>query len=74
MPAILAAPEDVARVSGVTFALGYAIAFLATLLAGASWGATHIPQVAFAPVLLAAAIVAISGVPVGNAILVHNSR
>jgi CP family cyanate transporter-like MFS transporter len=74
MPAILAAPQDVARVSGGTFALGYAIAFVATLLAGASWDATHIPEIAFAPVLLAAAIVAIFGIPLGNALLAPNSR
>ncbi|HTW83658.1 MAG TPA: MFS transporter [Candidatus Sulfotelmatobacter sp.] len=69
MPALLAAPEDVARVSGGTFALGYAIAFVTTLLAGASWDVTHVPAVAFAPILIAAVIVAIFGVILGKCVL-----
>jgi CP family cyanate transporter-like MFS transporter len=69
MPAILAAPGDVARVSGGTFALGYAIAFVATLVAGASWDATHVPAVAFAPIVVAAFIVAFFGSRLGSAVV-----
>jgi CP family cyanate transporter-like MFS transporter len=69
LPAILAPPNEVARVSGGTFALGYAIAFVLTLLAGASWDVTHVAAVAFAPILVAAVIVAIFGMRLGNALV-----
>jgi len=69
LPAILAPPSEVARVSGGTFALGYSIAFVLTLLAGAAWDATHVAAVAFAPILVAAAIVALFGTRLGTALV-----
>jgi CP family cyanate transporter-like MFS transporter len=58
LPPLLAEPNDVARLSAGTFAIGYTTTFFVTLLSGAIWDATHVPATAFVPVLAAAIIVA----------------
>src|SRR5205814_830074 len=58
LPALLAAPTEVSRLSAGTFAISYSTAFLVTLLTGAVWDATRIEASAFLPALAGSAIVA----------------
>jgi CP family cyanate transporter-like MFS transporter len=58
LPALLAPPHEVSRLSAGTFAISYSTAFLVTLLTGAVWDATHIEASAFLPALAGSAIVA----------------
>ena len=57
LPPILAAADDVQRLSAGTFAIGYLTAFLVPLLGGVAWDATAIPASAFLPIVLGAAMV-----------------
>lgn len=68
LPALLAPPEEVARLAAGTFTLGYAISFVTTLLSGAAWDATHFAPIAFLPILSAALIVAVLGPRLGAVI------
>ena len=61
LPALLAEPGEVARLSAGTFAISYSTAFVVTLLAGAVWDATHVEASAFLPALAGSAIVATLG-------------
>lgn len=61
LPALLAGPADVARLSAGAFAISYSTAFLVTLLTGAVWDATHVEATAFLPALAGSAIVAALG-------------
>jgi CP family cyanate transporter-like MFS transporter len=61
LPALLAKPAEVARLSAGTFAISYSTAFLVTLLSGAAWDATHVEASAFLPALLGATIVMLIG-------------
>jgi CP family cyanate transporter-like MFS transporter len=58
LPALLAEPGEVARLSAGTFGISYTTAFLVTLLAGALWDATRVEASAFLPALVGSAIVA----------------
>jgi CP family cyanate transporter-like MFS transporter len=58
LPALVAPPHEVARLSAGTFAISYSTAFLVTLVAGAIWDATHFEASAFLPALIGGAIVA----------------
>ena len=66
MPAMLADGPDVARMSAGIFTIGYVIAFVATLAAGAAWDRTHVLATAFLPLGLAVAIIAVVGPRVTN--------
>ncbi len=57
LPPLLAAPEDVHRLSAGVFTLGYTASFVVPLLGGLAWDVTHNPAVAFAPVGFGAATV-----------------
>jgi hypothetical protein len=57
LPPLLAAASDVHRLSAGMFAIGYLTAFLVPLSGGAAWDATAIPETAFLPVVLGAALV-----------------
>jgi CP family cyanate transporter-like MFS transporter len=61
LPALLAAPQDVARLSAGVFAISYSTAFLTTLVAGAAWDATGVEASAFLPALVGSVIVAFFG-------------
>jgi CP family cyanate transporter-like MFS transporter len=61
LPAFLAAPDQIPRISAGTFTLGYAIAFVTAVVSGAAWDASRSPVAAFLPLLAAAAIVATVG-------------
>jgi cyanate permease len=61
LPALLAEPAEVSRLSAGTFAISYSTAFLMTLLTGAVWDATHVEASAFLPALAGSAVVAVLG-------------
>jgi CP family cyanate transporter-like MFS transporter len=61
LPAVLARAGDVSRLSAGVFTISYSIAFVASLVAGAIWDATHQPAIAFLPVLLGGGIILLLG-------------
>jgi MFS transporter, CP family, cyanate transporter len=61
LPALLAEPAEVSRLSAGTFAISYSTAFLMTLLTGAVWDATHVEASAFLPALAGSVVVAVLG-------------
>jgi hypothetical protein len=65
LPALIAPPDEIARLAAGTFTLGYAISFVITLLSGAAWDLTHAPAAAFLPMLAGAVIVAVLGPRLG---------
>jgi CP family cyanate transporter-like MFS transporter len=66
VPALIAPQDEIARLAGGTFTLGYTISFITTLLSGAAWDATHAPAAAFLPMLIAAVIVMLLGPRLGR--------
>ncbi len=58
LPPLLAAPEDVHRLSAGIFSISYTCAFVGPLIGGAVWDATGAPVTAFVPVVVGAAIMA----------------
>jgi CP family cyanate transporter-like MFS transporter len=52
LPPLLAAPDDVHRLSAGMFTIGYIASFVLPLLGGAAWDATGIAASAFLPVAL----------------------
>jgi MFS transporter, CP family, cyanate transporter len=61
LPALLAEPAQVARLSAGTFAISYTTAFVVTFVAGAVWDATRVEASAFLPALAGSAIVLVLG-------------
>jgi MFS transporter, CP family, cyanate transporter len=57
LPAVVGRAGDVSRLSAGVFTISYCSAFVASLLAGAIWDATHQPAIAFLPVLVAGLII-----------------
>ena len=57
LPPLLAAPEEVHRLSAGMMAVGYTLAFLVPFLGGALWDATGVPATAFVPAALGALVV-----------------
>ncbi len=49
VPPLIAAPEDISRLSAAMLAIGYLSAFLTPILGGMLWDATRVAEVAFAP-------------------------
>jgi CP family cyanate transporter-like MFS transporter len=58
LPALLAAPQEVHRVSAAMFTMSYPCAVMLTVIGGAVWDLTGLPVVAFVPVGLSAAAIA----------------
>jgi len=58
LPPLLAAPEDVHRLSAGIFSISYTCAFLGPLVGGAVWDATGRPGSAFLPAIVAAVVMA----------------
>jgi CP family cyanate transporter-like MFS transporter len=52
LPAILSAPEDVARTSAAMFTVSYAVAMLFSVLSGAVWDLVGDPRWAFLPIAI----------------------
>lgn len=69
MPAFLARGPEVTRIAAGTNTIGYAIAFAATVAAGALWDAYHQPALAGVPVIAAAILVLVLGSRLGAAAL-----
>jgi CP family cyanate transporter-like MFS transporter len=61
IPALVAAPGEVSRMSAGVFTIGYSGAFLASLLSGAIWDLTHLSATAFLPVGAAVIIMIVIG-------------
>jgi len=57
LPPLLAAPEDVHRLSAGMLAIGYSLSFIVPFVGGAIWDATGSPATAFLPGAVGAAIV-----------------
>jgi hypothetical protein len=61
LPALVAPPAEVARLSGGTFAISYSTAFVVTLVSGAVWDSTHLVAAAFLPALIGALVEVLLG-------------
>ena len=53
LPPLLARPGEVARLTGITISLTYAVAFIGPLIGGQLWDIFHLPAIAFLPIALA---------------------
>jgi MFS transporter, CP family, cyanate transporter len=56
LPPLLAAPEDVHRLSAGIFSISYTCAFVGPLVGGAVWDATGLPGTAFLPAIVGAVV------------------
>jgi len=61
LPPLLAAPEDVHRLSAGMLAIGYTLSFIVPFVGGAVWDATGSPATAFLPGAVGAAIILVLG-------------
>jgi MFS transporter, CP family, cyanate transporter len=61
LPALLAAPGRVARLTGATLSLGYGTAFVGPFIGGALWDLFNLPALAFLPVFLASILLILLG-------------
>jgi len=62
LPALLAAPERIARLTGATLSLGYSTAFIGPFIGGALWDIFNLPALAFLPVILASILLIFLGI------------
>jgi CP family cyanate transporter-like MFS transporter len=53
LPPLLAKPGEVARLTGITVSLTYAVAFVGPFIGGQLWDIFHLPSIAFLPVAVA---------------------
>jgi MFS transporter, CP family, cyanate transporter len=56
LPALLAAPADVARISAAMFTISYSVAVIVSVLSGVAWDLGGSPRFAFLPIALAASL------------------
>lgn len=56
LPPLLAAPDQVARLTGQTVSLTYCVAFIGPYLGGQLWDLFHLPPLAFLPVAIASLV------------------
>jgi MFS transporter, CP family, cyanate transporter len=61
LPALLAAPGKVARLTGATLSLGYGTAFVGPFIGGGLWDIFNLPTLAFLPVFLASILLIVLG-------------
>lgn len=61
LPPLLAKPDEVARLTGITISLTYAVAFVGPLIGGQLWDIFHLPAIAFLPVALASILLIVLG-------------
>ena len=61
LPPLLAKPKEVARLTGLTISLTYAVAFVGPLVGGQLWDLLHVPAVAFLPVAVASVTLIVLG-------------
>jgi MFS transporter, CP family, cyanate transporter len=67
LPPLLAAPEDVHRLSAGMLAIGYTLTFVVPFIGGAVWDATGLPATAFLPGAVGATMVLSLGAMLGPA-------
>jgi fucose permease len=60
LPALLSAPEDVARTSAAMFTVSYGGAVMVALISGAAWDLGGNPRLAFVPGALCAILLVVS--------------
>src|SRR5258708_34892550 len=53
LPALLVPPDDVPRLAAGMFTIGYGMAMIVSVIAGAAWDAAGIAAFAFLPIALA---------------------
>jgi MFS transporter, CP family, cyanate transporter len=61
LPALLAAPGKIARLTGATLSLGYSTAFIGPFIGGGLWDIFNLPALAFLPVFLASILLIFLG-------------
>lgn len=61
LPPLLAKPEQVVRLTGITLSLTYGVAFIGPLIGGRLWDVFHLPIVAFLPVAVASVTLMLLG-------------
>lgn len=61
LPALLAAPGKVARLTGATLSIGYSTAFVGPFIGGGLWDIFNLPALAFLPVILASILLIFLG-------------
>lgn len=61
LPPLLARPQEVARLTGITLSLTYGVAFVGPFVGGELWDLFHLPAMAFVPVALASLILIVLG-------------
>jgi CP family cyanate transporter-like MFS transporter len=62
LPALMASPTNVARLAGATLSIGYSTAFIGPFIGGGLWDLFGLPALAFAPVVVASALLIVAGV------------
>ena len=61
LPPLLARHDEVARLTGISFSLTYAVAFVGPFIGGELWDTFHLPAVAFVPVAVASVTLIVLG-------------
>jgi MFS transporter, CP family, cyanate transporter len=61
LPALLAAPGKIARLTGATLSIGYSTAFIGPFIGGGLWDIFNLPALAFLPVFLASILLIFLG-------------
>jgi len=61
LPPLLASPQEVGRLAGITLSLTYGVAFVGPFIGGALWDHFNVPALAFVPVVVASVLLIILG-------------
>ncbi len=61
LPPLLAKPQEVGHLTGITLSLTYGVAFVGPFIGGALWDLFNLPAMAFVPVVIASIILIILG-------------
>ena len=61
LPPLLALPQEVGRLTGITLSLTYGVAFVGPFIGGALWDLFNLPAMAFVPVVIASVMLIVLG-------------
>ena len=61
LPPLLASPQEVGRLTGITLSLTYGVAFVGPFIGGALWDHFNVPALAFMPVVVACILLIVLG-------------
>lgn len=61
LPPLLAKPQEVGRLTGITLSLTYGVAFVGPFIGGALWDLFNLPAMAFVPVVIASIMLIVLG-------------